>query len=193
MEKIDERADRMNRVVIVGPESSGKTTLAEHLSKHFQQPLVPEYAREYINQLHRSYNFEDLQIIGAEQVRLEEKAKISNSGKFLVCDTDILVVKVWAMDKFGKLPEVARTFIPQPGDLYLITMSDLPWKPDPQRENPEDRDRIFALYIEELEQFSNFYQIIDGSGDSRFEKAISAIEHHFQFPKDNSTFEAGGA
>ena len=91
----------MKKIIITGPESSGKTTLAKALAAHFKTVSVPEFAREYIDQLGRPYVESDLLEIAKGQLRLEnEMAK--RASNFLFCDTDLITIKIWALDKFGK-------------------------------------------------------------------------------------------
>ena len=126
-------------LVFTGPESSGKTTCAKRISTEYQLPLVEEYAREYLT-IHGSvYTFEDIRNIAVKQKELERQAHQENP--LIICDTDIITLEIWALEKFG-------TSIGNVDELadkkhYLLCYPDIPWAPDPLRENPEDRHRIF--------------------------------------------------
>jgi NadR type nicotinamide-nucleotide adenylyltransferase len=165
------------RILILGPESTGKSTLAEDLANHFGEPWVPEFAREFLEQINRPYQFEDLVEIGKGQLALEdglaEKAK-----KFLFCDTDLRVIHIWSEHRFGKtdqwvLDEIAR----RKYDLILLTDTDLPWTPDPLREYPEleMRQYFFKKYLQ-LAQKSGFpFLIVSGDQQTRLLMAINEI------------------
>ena len=140
----------MQRIAITGPESSGKTTLARALAAHFGVPWVPEFAREYLKDLDRPYVKEDLLCIAEGQLEAERRIA-SGRPSMLVCDTDLLVIRIWSQEKFERvdprLEELVR------GTEYhhtLLCKPDLPWEPDPLRENPHDRDRLFGIYEQEL-------------------------------------------
>lgn len=164
----------MVKIVITGPESSGKTTLSTALADHFGVSLVQEMAREYLINAGGMYEMQDLDSIALEQVRAEDKI-ISENNRILLCDTDILTIKIWAEDKFGRsskmiLDLMARNRV----DLYLLCHPDIPWEPDPLRENPHDRDRILDIYKKELESYR--YRPIFGSHDDRLRSAIGYVK-----------------
>jgi NadR type nicotinamide-nucleotide adenylyltransferase len=167
------------RILILGPESTGKSTLAEDLANHFGEPWVPEFAREYLEKINRPYQYEDLVEIGKGQVALEEllaeKAKY-----FLFCDTDLRVVHIWSEHRFGKtdtwvLEEIARRRY----DLILLTDTDLPWTPDPLREYPELEMRryFFKKYLQLAEESGFPFLIVSGDQEKRLQTAISSIEN----------------
>ncbi|MFN3996688.1 AAA family ATPase [Algoriphagus sp.] len=166
------------RILILGPESTGKSTLAEDLAKHFGEPWVPEYAREYLEQINRPYQFEDLVEIGKGQVALEDKMA-GRAKKLLFCDTDLRVIHIWSEHRFEKtntwvLEEIERRTY----DLILLTDTDLPWTPDPLREYPEleMRQYFFKKYLQ-LAQESGFpFLIVSGDREKRLNTAIGALE-----------------
>jgi len=169
----------LNLISITGPESTGKSTLAEALATHYGTCWVREYAREYLTGLGRPYEFEDIRLIAKEQYRREqqEKAKALN---FLFCDTDFLVFKIWSEFKYGS----ADTWITSQVrdhryDLYLLCDIDLPWVSDPLREHPHRRKELFDLYLSELTDLQATFEVISGTGQERIHKAISAIEKTF--------------
>jgi NadR type nicotinamide-nucleotide adenylyltransferase len=166
------------RILILGPESTGKSTLAEDLANHFGEPWVPEYAREYLEKIDRPYRFEDLVEIGKGQVALEdslaEKAK-----NFLFCDTDLRVIHIWSEHRFGKtdlwvLDEIARRTY----DLILLTDTDLPWTPDPLREYPEleMRKYFFKKYLQLADESGFPFLIVSGDRKTRLQTAVKAIQ-----------------
>ena len=170
----------MKKIIITGPESSGKTTLAKALAAHFKTVSVPEFAREYIDQLGRPYVESDLLEIAKGQLRLEnEMAK--RASNFLFCDTDLITIKIWALDKFGKCdPWILEQITQRQYELYLLCASDIPWEPDPQREDENRRDEIFEMYAHELKSQNVNWEIVRGLGEKRLRKAIELVEQNFQ-------------
>lgn len=129
-------------LVFTGPESSGKTTSAENLAKEYRLPLVGEYARTYLNTNGHDYTLEDIQNIASQQIKNEVDSKRENP--LIICDTDIITLEIWALEKFGRSLEIKDELILKKH--YLLCYPDIPWEPDPLRENPEDRVRLFELY-----------------------------------------------
>ncbi|MEN8225738.1 MAG: ATP-binding protein [Bacteroidota bacterium] len=166
------------RIAITGPESTGKSELSRKLAEHYNSIWVPEYAREYLSQLNRGYRYEDILSIARGQVKLEEE-RIAGANKYLFCDTELLVCKIWSEEKFGKCdPWILEKLRTQHYDLYLLCNTDILWKPDPLRENPDDRNRLFNLYQKELQENDFPFEIIQGTGEKRVNSAIKAIEAH---------------
>lgn len=164
----------MLKIAITGPESSGKTTLAKALSKHFDCPWVPEYAREYLSEKDGNYSQEDLNSILKGQLKLEEKCTAKNAS-FLFCDTDPLVLWIWSNAKFLTISsEINKAWLNHNYDLYLLLYPDLEWEFDPLRENKNDRMELFALYHEMLKTSGRSYVVIRGK--DKLSKAIQAIE-----------------
>ena len=163
------------KVVITGPESTGKSTLCASLAQYYQTSYVPEYAREYLLELGRYYTESDLKIIAYGQVALEDKCLKQNS-KLLICDTSLEVIRVWSEWKYNQcdpsILALAKDRIP---DLFLLTTPDFPWQPDPLRENPGDREELFNNFKEILEGYGTKVVEIYGDVDSRIELATSAI------------------
>ncbi len=181
MEKIDGSSSGPGpvKVVIIGPESTGKTTLAKQLAAHFHTKWVPEYAREYLDRLGRSYREEDLVEIAKGQLVTENRIAKS-CAQLMICDTDFLVLKVWSDYKFGRCdPYIENQLIQNPCKLYLLSGVDVPWQFDPQRENPTDRSHLYALYLKELKALQTPFQEISGSPKERFTAAIEAIDTLF--------------
>ena len=166
-------------VAVVGPESTGKTTLARELAAAFGVPWLPEYAREYLEaRLERtgdaSYNEEDLATIAREQMRRETDFVRSapNGG---VIDTDLIVILIWWNERFGAAPAWLHDAIArQPGRLYLLCAPDLPWQADPLRESEHDRGRLFEVYRTTLTNLQLPFAIIAGQGRARFRTAHDA-------------------
>ncbi|GGF28387.1 AAA family ATPase [Echinicola rosea] len=135
--------NQLKKVVIIGPESTGKSTLSAALAAHFGEPWVEEYAREYVDQLDRDYRYEDLLEIAKGQIHLEE-LRAKQAKKLLFCDTDLHVIHVWSEHKYQQTAEwIREQMARRKYDLYLLTDIDIPWEEDPQREYPDPTMRQF--------------------------------------------------
>jgi NadR type nicotinamide-nucleotide adenylyltransferase len=166
------------KVVVIGPESTGKSTLSEGLSAHFGCDWVPEYAREYLENLGRPYRYEDLLEIAKGQVRLEDQMA-SDKNRLLICDTDLQVIKIWSQHRFGKVdPWIEHQIKAREYDLYLLTNIDIPWQEDPLREHPapEMRQYFFRKYHESLEVSRVPFFVVSGDKSARLERAISQVK-----------------
>jgi NadR type nicotinamide-nucleotide adenylyltransferase len=170
----------VNRIAITGPESTGKSWLAENLAKHFNTAWVPEYSREYLAGLGREYGFEDIVRIAKGQLKLEEdEARMAD--RFLFCDTDLLVTKVWSEFKYDACdPWILEQVKIHRYDLYLLCDIDLPWEFDPLREHPDRRKELFEIYRRHLREMKVNFSIVSGSGQKRLENAINAIDERLK-------------
>lgn len=164
----------MVKIVITGPESTGKTTLARELAKYHEVPWVQEYAREYLEERGGSYTQEDLLHIARGQVASEDA--LAMGTPLLICDTSLEVIKIWSEYRFGHChPWILEQLHMRKPTLYLLCQPDLPWEFDPLRENPLDRQGLYELYIDELHRQGVPFAEISGLGIQRFERALSAI------------------
>lgn len=165
-------------IVITGPESTGKTTLAAQLAGHFQSPWLPEYARGYIDNLNKPYAKSDLLEIAKGQVAAEKEV-IKKAANVVFLDTSLEVIKIWSEVKYGHChPWILQQIEKRKHHLYLLCQPDIPWQPDPQRENPEDRDQLFNLYLHELTKQNTNFVTISGSKNIRFTNAINYVESY---------------
>lgn len=166
----------IQKIAIVGPESTGKSSLAAQLAEALGTAWVPEYARKYLQQIDRPYLQEDLTEIARGQLALEE-AWLPKAKDFLICDTNLLVIKIWSEFKYGNLlPELENLIDLGAYKLHFLTYIDLPWTFDPLRENPslEDREELFSLYKTNLEEAGVDHQVLKGGEDERLTEALSA-------------------
>lgn len=167
----------LKKFVILGPESTGKSTLAQALASYFNCPWVPEYARQYIDGLDKPYVYEDLLQIAKGQIALEDKLS-AKATDLLICDTDLHVVKIWSEHKFGQVdPWIVSQLNERLYTFYFLTDIDIPWEADPQREHPNPNMRTYFrnLYEENLVVKELPYAIISGNLEQRFSKALSLI------------------
>ena len=168
----------MKRIVVIGPESTGKSTLSEKLAAHFNTVWTPEYAREYLEELGRPYEQSDLWEIARGQLRLEDKM-VGQARELLLCDTDLYVIKVWSEHKYGQVdPRILEQIASRNYDLYLLTYIDIPWEDDPQREypDPEMREYFYRIYRDIVINAGVPWADIRGSYEERERQAIKAIE-----------------
>ncbi|OFX72657.1 MAG: hypothetical protein A2X12_07425 [Bacteroidetes bacterium GWE2_29_8] len=164
------------KIAITGPESTGKTNLAETLTKHYNSVYIPEYAREYLVEVANKYSYDDVSIIGKRQLEMEKEAE-NGDTKLIICDTDLLVIKVWMLYVFGKNETWIDDYLmTKPYKLHLLCSPDIPWEYDPLRENPESREILFKIYLSVLNDYQLPYRIITGDGIARINNAIDIID-----------------
>ena len=166
----------IKKIVIVGPESTGKSSLSKQLADHYKTIWVEEYAREYLTAIARSYTFNDIIEIYKEQFRREQEL-IASSSKYLFIDTEFIIAKVWCESAFQCSSQYVEDMIDNyPYDLYLLTAPDLPWEYDPLRENPGKGDYFFNWYKTLLLQKGLKHAVVSGAGITRIQNAISIME-----------------
>lgn len=165
------------KVAVTGPESTGKTTIAKQLSNHYSGAYISEYARDYILNLNRKYEYRDLEHIAEIQIESYLQA-IRENDSIIFFDTWLVITKVWFQEVYGKCPlELISAIKNLKIDLYLVCAPDIEWVKDEVRENGgEKRLTLFNLYIKEIENLKIPYKIIEGRGDARFKNAVVAIE-----------------
>lgn len=173
----------MKKVVIIGPESTGKSTLCEQLAAHYNTIWVREYAREYLLKNGNKYSFETLLDIAKGQIDLEEKAmrnsKFKTQNSKLFIDTDMYVMKVWCEFVFEKCHHwILNRIVERKYDLYLLCNVDLPWVRDELREYPnlKEREKLYHYYKDVMINQKVPWVDISGSYEERLQKAISAVE-----------------
>lgn len=166
----------IKRIGIVGPESTGKSDLAAALATHFRCQFVKEVARDYLPQLGRPYGEEDLTSIARLQVAEEEQV-LAAHPPLLLCDTTLLVIRIWSAYKYGRIAsEITALDQQRRYDLYLLTDIDLPWEEDPLREHPGERPALFSMYYRTLLQQPVPFSLIRGTGNERVQQALRAIQ-----------------
>ena len=169
----------MKRIAITGPESTGKSQLAERLADHYNTVWVPEFARDYIETLKRPYEEGDILTIAKGQLDREREIE-QHASKYLFCDTELLVTKIWSDVAFKHCdPWILENLSNPAYDLYLLCQIDTPWEYDPQREHPHMREKLFNLYHNEMKQRGWNFRLVSGLGDERLENAIKFVEESF--------------
>lgn len=191
----------LHKIVIIGPESTGKSTLCELLAQHYHTEWCPEFAREYLLTNGTQYSFDDLLTIAKGQLAMEDEYTImmesrwtnaggrslnphtlssSDSNPMLFVDTDMYVMKVWCEYVFGKCHQfILDQVVQRRYDLYLLCNTDLPWVKDELREYPDEATRIelFHIYKDLLVNQQVPWAEISGNYEKRLEKAIDAVEN----------------
>jgi NadR type nicotinamide-nucleotide adenylyltransferase len=166
----------IKKIAVVGPESTGKSTISSQLAEYHQTVWVPEFARDYCSKLTAPCTIQDELNMFYGQLELEEQI-LPKANKILICDTTFITVKIWTDHNFGSTPqEVVDQLAKHPYDFYLLMDIDLPWQDDPLREFPNLRDHFMNIWHQELKSLGANYTVISGSDNQRLSNAISAIE-----------------
>ena len=170
----------MKRVVLIGSESTGKTTLAERLARHYGVSWVPEFVRDYAVAKGSPLEASDVESIARGQLAREDELRTraaASNDHLLISDTDLLSTAVYAAHYYGRAPdwvtEAARLRRP---DLYLLLDIDLPWTPDPQRDRGHRRAEMHALFRSAVEASGTPFVVISGDTPGRFDSARAAID-----------------
>jgi NadR type nicotinamide-nucleotide adenylyltransferase len=185
----------LKRIVVIGPESTGKSTLCEQLAAHYHTGWVPEFAREFLTTHGTAYRYEDLLTIAKGQIALEDRmaeqlqqaasllkqqqeVPEGAADDLLFIDTDLYVMKVWSEFVFGKCdPWILEQILARKYDGYLLCRTDLPWTADELREYPDPvtRERLFHIYKDCLVNQNTPWSEIGGQSGERLEGAIAAV------------------
>lgn len=169
----------MIRIAVTGPESTGKSSMAMQLAKHFGGSFVPEFAREYLTKLNRLYTIDDVETIARKQIQLEDSISLNN--KLIFCDTDLLVCRIWMEVVFGACPDWLILESQKQRYSHTLLMNiDLAWQPDPLREHPHLREELFNRYRTALIEDHRTFTIISGMNEERFESAKSSINQLYK-------------
>lgn len=171
----------VKKIVITGPESTGKSITTHLLADYFHTEFVDEYAREFLDKKGKYVDIDDIPSI-AQGHLLDIEKKLLTANKFLFIDTDIIVTKIYSNHYFGFCPqwilEKAKSI---KYDYYLLMNIDIPWIADPLRDSPHLRKEFFEIWKNELDSYRLPFTIIDGAFEERTFKAISFIENYFNY------------
>lgn len=186
----------IKKIVVIGPESTGKSTLCEQLAAHYKTLWCPEYARAYLTENGKDYTYDDLLLIAMGQLALEDSLTVelqnrepqttndkrqTINDKLLFIDTNMYVMKVWSEYVFGEChPFILEMIAERKYDLYLLCNVDLPWVYDELRELPEEapRKELYNIYKNILSNQQTPWIEICGDYEERLQKTIEGIEEH---------------
>ncbi|MDO9593789.1 MAG: ATP-binding protein [Lutibacter sp.] len=180
-EKLKQTDINIVKVVLFGPESSGKTTLSKLLARHYNTVWVPEYARDYLqnkwNNQRKTCEISDMLPIAEGQMKLENKLA-KKADRILICDTDLLETKVYSEEFYGGFvdPYLEKAALQNTYDLYFLTYIDAPWKKDDLRDRPEQRLEMFNAFENALIKNHRPYVLLKGEKKDRLETAIREID-----------------
>ena len=170
------------RVVLTGSESTGKTTLAADLARHYEAVWVPEYTRSYAARKGAPLDAGDVDPIAKGQIA-QQDAALTRAGRLLLLDTDLLSTAVYARHYYGRCPDwVTRAVLDRRADLYLLCDIDIPWVADPQRDRPHEREQLHSLFDQALRSRGFPVIPIRGSHRDRLHAARTAIDALLDHP-----------
>jgi nicotinamide riboside kinase len=166
-------------IVVSGAESTGKSALCEWLSRYFNVPCIPEFAREYVENLGRHYEYTDVETIARIQLQQFNSFK-AQGDSLLIADTWLIITKIWFEEVFKQVPEWIEPAIQKEKiNLFLVCDVDLPWVPDKVRENGGvRRNYLQSRYIDAIERYGFQYEIIRGKNHERYWNAVRHLEQH---------------
>ena len=180
-EKLRQQPANIIKVVLFGPESTGKTTLSQQLARYYNTVWAPEYAREYLqkkwNNERKTCEADDLLPIAIGQMKLENKL-VQKADRVLICDTDLLETKVYSEEYYGGFvdPVLDKAAKNNTYDLYLLTFIDTPWEEDDLRDRPGLRREMFDAFENALKKHNRPYILLEGNKETRLKNAINAID-----------------
>lgn len=166
------------RIVILGPESTGKSTLCEQLATHYHTTWVPEYAREHLSKNGAQYIYDDLLTIARRQVALEDQVASETHRPVMFVDTDMYVMKIWCEFVYGRCHQwILDRIVDRNYSLYLLCNIDLPWTKDEFREYPDlkPRQQLFNIYKDNMINQHVPWKIISRNYEERFQTAVNAV------------------
>ena len=180
-EKLKQKPSNCIKVVLFGPESTGKTTLSKQLARYYNSVWVPEYAREYLqnkwNNKRKTCEPDDLLPIAEGQMKLENELA-QKTDSVLVCDTDLLETKVYSEAYYvGSCDPILEKYaLENTYDLYFLTYIDTSWKADDLRDKPHEREKMFHAFERALIENNRPYVLLKGDRNQRLEKAIENVD-----------------
>ena len=197
MEKaLEQHSVNLIKVVLFGPESTGKTTMSELLAKHYDTVWVAEYAREYLqekwNNERKTCEDSDLIPIAKGQIALENKLA-QKADRILICDTDLLETKVYSEEYYGGFvhPELDKYALKNQYDLYLLTNIDTPWEADDLRDRPDQRQEMYQAFEDTLIRYKRPYIKLNGSIKERVDLATLEIDKLLHNRQNLNNYSSG--
>lgn len=180
-EQLKQQSANIIKVVLFGPESTGKTTLSKQLARYYNTVWAPEFAREYLqkkwNNERKTCEADDIIPIAIGQMEIENRLS-KKADKILICDTDLLETKVYSEEYYGGFvdPILDKAAKENTYDLYLLTFIDTPWEEDDLRDRPELRREMFDAFENTLKKYNRPYLLLEGNKETRLKTAVNAID-----------------
>jgi nicotinamide riboside kinase len=172
MDTAGEIANIMIRIAVTGPESSGKSTLSSSLASALNGILMPEYARDFLMKTNGLYIQSDLDTIARGQLSMWKGVE----NEYVICDTEMLVLKIWSTYKYGNCSEfIINSLHAQQFDQYFLCSPDIPWEEDSLREHPLERAKLFEIYRKELIAMQVPFTILEGNHETRMQVCLNVI------------------
>ena len=191
--KLGQHKANILKVVLFGPESTGKTTISLQLAEHYNTVWAPEFARKYLqdkwNNERKTCENSDLIPIAIGQMKSENKLA-KKADKILICDTDLLETKVYSESYYGGIvdPELDKYALENKYDLYFLTYIDTSWEADDLRDKPNERQEMFDIFEKALIKYDRPYIILKGEKKTRLKTAIQAIDKLLKDHKNLDSF-----
>ncbi|MCD8399224.1 AAA family ATPase [Tenacibaculum finnmarkense] len=194
MEKrLKQQKSNLVKVVLFGPESTGKTTLSGQLARHYNTVWTPEFAREYLqdkwNNERKICEQKDIIPIAEGQIKLENELS-KKADEILICDTDLLETKVYSEEYYGGFVDanLDEAAIKNTYDIYFLTYIDTPWEADDLRDKPGERLEMFTAFENTLIKYKRPYVLLKGDKETRLKKAVAIIDELLANKKDLYSF-----
>ncbi|MCD8431617.1 ATP-binding protein [Tenacibaculum finnmarkense genomovar ulcerans] len=191
--KLKQQKSNLVKVVLFGPESTGKTTLSGQLARHYNTVWTPEFAREYLqdkwNNERKICEQKDIIPIAEGQIKLENELS-KKADKVLICDTDLLETKVYSEEYYGGFVDanLDEAAIKNTYDIYFLTYIDTPWEADDLRDKPGERLEMFTAFENTLIKYKRPYVLLKGDKETRLKKAVEIINKLLANKKDLYSF-----
>ena len=192
-EQLKQQSANIIKVVLFGPESTGKTTLSKQLARYYNTVWAPEFAREYLqkkwNNERKTCEADDIIPIAIGQMEIENRLS-KKADKILICDTDLLETKVYSEEYYGGFvdPVLDKAAKENTYDLYLLTFIDTPWEEDDLRDRPELRREMFDAFENTLKKYNRPYLLLEGNKEIRLKTAVNSIDKIIANRKDLTSF-----
>ncbi|HAS36663.1 MAG TPA: hypothetical protein DCS15_09260 [Flavobacteriales bacterium] len=165
------------RIAVIGPESTGKSTLAKKLADHFGALYIPEFARTYLEENGATYELQDLDKI----ILGQEEAMKTTVESHIVFDTDLLSLYLWKKEKYALNDlSLLNHWSEMKIDVFLLCNTDVPWVFDPLRESEGKRNELFDAHMLYLNVFKKNFNLIEGTGEARTQNAIQFLREFIQ-------------
>lgn len=180
MEKnLKQESSEIIKIALFGPESTGKTTLAKQLAEHFDTVWTPEFARDYLQEkwdkTAQICDVNDMLPIAYGQTKLENQS-LSTANKYLFCDTNLMVTKVFSEVYYNFCdPVLDKAARKHKYDLIFLTDIDVPWERDDLRDKAEGRESVFTVFKQTLVKNDKPFITLSGNEETRLKKAVAIV------------------